>query len=678
MADTTHNVTIKATLDTSSISGNGSSGGTASSSNSASNLAGGAQIVGAGAQIAGASAMIQSFSQLKTSILGFAGVLKQLDIQTRTLHNGFSLLYGKLTEISFSVGKVNSLYLAAAQETQKISAAFAELQNVIDYASTVNKGLINQLFINGKAVENATTATQEETRAKKENAAATKAQTNAAKAAKDSFASLQSLIGGLGLSQIGSAAERLFEATGNKGLSRGVGAATTIGTMAAGGAALGSVVPGLGNGIGAAIGAAAGAATAALNWMSSAIKDLDDEVRRAQAETQMYIEAFKKMNAAIKEARNTRYQNQQEDQIKKAGDSLIELNILSQKYANSIESYKKQIRDLNDEIASGTVTWGIDDLKNQINELNAKLQIEQNLQGQVAQQIENVNKAAEDFKRTMDEMYDTFHNAVESYDKLIASGKQQRILNTIPNKGLQSLFEGEYTNRAQANKYESIVSYYDNLIEGVISRFDYALPDQKKELNEQLDRFRKERDAYKELQDSSMALAEAFQKQAQSIMSGSEQAKNKLDEFQKKLDEQSFTESLKATSKENLKSMAESLQRQIKEQQNQITYNFKQAGGKDINKALQDSYMKSAEETMKEYDRLSQRLKAVQDAMKPEENTLKLDDPTSVMTDLGKMGAYMSKQEMQLQDPQLSKLDEISKTLFDIRTNTRNNVSKFL
>ena len=675
MADTTHNVTIKATLDTSSNLGYGSSGGATSSSNSASTFAAGAQIAGAGAQTAAASAMIQSFSQLKTSILGFAGVLKQLDIQTRTLHNGFSLLYGKLTEISFSVGKVNSLYLAAAQETQKISAAFAELQNVINNASTVNKGLINQMFINGKAVENATEATREETRAKKENAAATKAQTNAAK---ESFASLQSLIGGLGLSQIGSAAERLLEATGNKGLSRGAGAITTIGTMAAGGAALGSVVPGLGNVAGVAIGAAAGAATAALNWMSSVIKDLDDEVRRAQAETQMYIEAFKKMNAAIKEARSTRYQNQQEDQIKKAGDSLIELNALSQKYANSIESYKKQIRDLNDEIASGNVTWGIEDLKNQINELNAKLQIEQNLQGQVAQQIENVNKAAEDFKRTMDEMYDTFHQAVESYDKLIASGKQQRILNTIPNKGLQSLFEGEYTNRAQANKYESKVAYYDNLIEGVISRFDYALPDQKKELSEQLDRFRKERDAYKELQDSSMALAEAFQKQAQTIMSGSEQAKNKLDEFQKKLDEQHFTESLKATSKENLKVMAESLQRQIKEQQNQITYNFKQAGGKDINKALQDSYMKSAEETMKEYDRLSQRLKAVQDAMKPEENTLKLDDPSSVMTDLGKMGAYMSKQEMQLQDPQLSKLDEISKTLFDIRTNTRNNVSKFL
>ena len=675
MADTTHNVTIKATLDTSSNLGYGSSGGSTASSNSASTFAAGAQIAGAGAQTAAASAMIQSFSQLKTSILGFAGVLKQLDIQTRTLHNGFSLLYGKLTEISISVGRANSLYVAAAQETQKISAAFADLQNVIINASKVNEGLINQMFINGKAVENATEATHEETRAKKENAAATKAQTNAAK---ESVASLQSLITGLGIAQVGSAAERLFEATGNKGLSRGVGAISTIGTMAAGGAALGSVVPGLGNGIGAAIGAATGAATAALNWMSSAIKDLDDEVRRAQAETQMYIEAFKKMNAAIKEARGTRYQYQQEDQIKKAGDSLIELNALSQKYANSIESYKKQIRALNDEIASGSVTWGIDDLKNQINELNAKLQIEQNLQGQVAQQIENVNKAAEDLKRTMDEMYDTFHQAVESYDKLIASEKQKSILNNIPNKGLQPLFEGEYTNRAQAGKYDSIISYYDNLIEGIISRFDYAMPDQKKELLEQLDRFRKERDSYKELQDSSMALAEAFQKQAQSIMSGAEQAKNKLDEFQKKLDEQHFTESLKATSKENLKLMAESLQRQIKEQQNQITYNFKQAGGKDINKALQDSYMKSAEDTMKEYERLSQRLKAVQDAMKPEEKTLKLDDPSSVMTDLGKMGAYMSKQEMQLQDPQLSKLDEISKTLFDIRTNTRNHVSKFL
>ena len=49
MADTTHNVTIKATLDTSSISGYGSSGGASSSSNSTSTLAAGAQIAGAGA-----------------------------------------------------------------------------------------------------------------------------------------------------------------------------------------------------------------------------------------------------------------------------------------------------------------------------------------------------------------------------------------------------------------------------------------------------------------------------------------------------------------------------------------------------------------------------------------------------------------------------------------------------
>lgn len=55
----------------------------------------------------------------------------------------------------------------------------------------------------------------------------------------------------------------------------------------------------------------------------------------------MYIEAFKKMNAAMKEARSNRYQYSQEDQIKKAGDDLTELTALSQKYASNIESYKK-------------------------------------------------------------------------------------------------------------------------------------------------------------------------------------------------------------------------------------------------------------------------------------------------------------------------------------------------
>lgn len=82
-------------------------------------------------------------------------------------------------------------------------------------------------------------------------------------------------------------------------------------------------------------------------------------------------------------------------------------------------------------------------------------------------------------------------------------------------------------------------------------------------------------------------------------------------------------------------------------------------------------YAKALEQQLRE-------LESVANSTSSATKNLKLDDPSSVMTDLGKMGAYMSKQEMQLQDPQLSKLDEISKTLFDIRANTRNHVSKFL
>lgn len=55
--------------------------------------------------------------------------------------------------------------------------------------------------------------------------------------------------------------------------------------MAAGGAALGSTIPGLGTAVGAAAGAVAGTVTAAFNWLTSCVKDLDEEVRRAQTET---------------------------------------------------------------------------------------------------------------------------------------------------------------------------------------------------------------------------------------------------------------------------------------------------------------------------------------------------------------------------------------------------------
>ena len=55
------------------------------------------------------------------------------------------------------------------------------------------------------------------------------------------------------------------------------------------------------------------------------------------------------------------------------------------------------------------------------------------------------------------------------------------------------------------------------------------------------------------------------------------------------------------------------------------------------------------------------------------------DSPDEAMTDMGRMGMYMSNAESVLTDPKLQKLDHISMTLWKIERNTQNQiVSRFL
>lgn len=60
-------------------------------------------------------------------------------------------------------------------------------------------------------------------------------------------------------------------------------------------------------------------------------------------------------------------------------------------------------------------------------------------------------------------------------------------------------------------------------------------------------------------------------------------------------------------------------------------------------------------------------------------NTMGFDSPDDAMSDMGRMGMYMSNAESVLTDPKLQKLDHISMTLWKIERNTQNQtVSRFL
>lgn len=102
MADTTHNVTIKATLDTSSIGGG--TGGTGSSGGSGSS---GGMLVG-GIQAGAAQAQVQAARQQVDAARQQIQALKQFAVQMALLANGFKLLSYQLSMTNLLLNRIVS------------------------------------------------------------------------------------------------------------------------------------------------------------------------------------------------------------------------------------------------------------------------------------------------------------------------------------------------------------------------------------------------------------------------------------------------------------------------------------------------------------------------------------------------------------------------------------------
>ena len=181
------------------------------------------------------------------------------------------------------------------------------------------------------------------------------------------------------------------------------------------------------------------------------------------------------------------------------------------------------------------------------------------------------------------------------------------------------------------------------------------------------------------MQETFRGIAEQLKSVANTFDESAKSAQQKIIEMQSEIERQKFSEKVNALGSEYAKSLIPEFENKLNAAREAAYDKWRKATSIGITPEQQKKFITEGDESARYAKLLEQQLRELESVATSNSNkNMKLDDPSSVMTDLGKMGAYMSKQEMQLQDPQLSKLDEISKTLFDIRTNTRNNVSKFL
>ena len=670
MADTTHNVTIKANLDTSTT---GSSGSTSGGGGGVGNAIGAVQ---AGMT---AASMVQMKNAVDMILPAFRAVtlrLKELSTRVQAIsymyrktHDTLNQADGKLKHLTQKIETIESKAVDATNAFKKAVSLFAE---EIKQRSSSSENAINR----------ERRAREENTRAIKQNSRANVASTGniAGKTAESFGKSLQPMIAALGIATIGSTAAEILEMQGYGKASSAVGAGTTIGSFVASGAAFGSAVPGLGTAAGAMLGGGAGLVKSSLDLYKKSIQDSDDAIKKAAEAQEKRNQKIRAMQDEIAGASNFLRQAQQEKAIQYADDDEWKLRDLKYQYGQNIADYRRQILELNQEIANGNINTNFDDLKKQIVDVSAKMQVETNLYNQVSTQLDAVTTSAYSMKEAMDTLNQAFRNSLDRLDEIDTQEENIAFKRTIGTKSRLLTGSDQKMMEDRVAKYDKIVESYDESIDRIIERFNNSKTiEDKKNLNEQLDSLIKSRQHARSMQETFRGIAEQLKSVATAFDESAKSAQQKIIEMQSEIERQNFSERVKALGSEYAKSLIPEFENKLNVAREAAYEKWRKATALGITPEQQKKLIAEGDESARYAKILEQQLRELESvATSNSTKNMKLDDPTSVMTDLGKMGAYMSKQEMQLQDPQLSKLDEISKTLFDIRTNTRNNVSKFL
>ena len=672
MADTTHNVTIKATLDTSTT---GSSGSTSGGGIGGGNTIGAVQ---AGITAASALQMKNTVDMILPVFRAVTLRLKELSTRVQAIsymyrktHDTLNQADGKLKHLTQKIETIESKAVDATNAFKKAVSIFAE---EIKQRSSSSENAINR---EKRAREENTRAIRQNSRANAASAGNIAGTTTGEILGK----SLKPMIAALGIASIGTTAAEILEMKGYGKASSAVGAGNTIGNYVASGMALGSVVPGLGTSAGALIGGSAGILKSTLDLYKKSIQDFDDAIKKAAEAQEKRNQKIIAMQDEIAGASNFLRQAKEEKAIQYADDDEWKLRDLKYKYGQNIAEYRRQILELNQEIANGNINTNFDDLKKQIADVSAKMQVETNLYNQVSTQLDAVTTSAYSMKEAMDTLNQAFHNSLDRLDEIDTQEENIAFKRTIGTKTRSLTGADQKMMEDRVAKYDKIVESYDESIDRIIERFNNSKTiEDKKNLNEQLDSLIKSRQHARSMQETFRGIAEQLKSVATAFDESAKSAQQKIIEMQNEIERQNFSEKVKALGSEYAKSLIPEFESKLNSAREAAYEKWRKAAAIGITPEQQKKLIAEGDESARYAKILEQQLRELESVATSTSNSknMKLDDPSSVMTDLGKMGAYMSKQEIQLQDPQLSKLDEISKTLFDIRTNTRNHASKFL
>ena len=408
--------------------------------------------------------------------------------------------------------------------------------------------------------------------------------------------------------------------------------------------------------------------------MASEAEKASELVKQSKERLDRFNTQLARFNEAKETANLDQYSNQQKGVLEGMKES--ELPKYISEHSKKLENLKKKYEDMNKTLAKGDVDlFGLDKFLKQMKKISDELNIEQQLFDTASEKMKKLNDEVERLAEDTDRLNREFSNQKQSISDTRDSERRASARRGWDAMSMNDLILQKSGIDKIWNSSKSDIQKIDAQISALQKEYqdnDYVNEDRQdiiNEINEKL----QQRGRLSGIRNEALGDLDRIN----GLMKAFDDATKTLNE---KAQDLRNSEALSQW-KEGLKYLNGSeMTRQLKEAKDRraelyqsILHDYEKAAN-TRNPGTRNRLNDRIEFQLKQMKDIDNRISALESKTK-----IGFDSPDEAMTDMGRMGMYMSNAESVLTDPKLQKLDHISMTLWKIERNTQNQiVSRFL
>ena len=352
-----------------------------------------------------------------------------------------------------------------------------------------------------------------------------------------------------------------------------------------------------------------------------------------------------------------------------------ELPEYMKEHGDKLKKLEKKYQDMNNTLANGGVApLAVDKFQKAMQKIADELNIETELFDTASEKLKKFNEETKRLAEETEKLNREFSNQKQSISDTRDSEKRASARREWSLMSMDKLFMQKYNINQTWNRSKNQIGYIDDEITRLQKFYDLQTTNEGRQnimnkINEQLQQRGRlsgmKNEALGDI-DRINGLMKAFDDATKTLQEKAQDLRNSEALTQ-------WKEGLKyLNGSEMTKQLKEAKDRRA-ELYNSILLDYEKAAS-TRNPESRRKLNERIEFQLKQMSGLDNRISELKSRTK-----IGFDSPDEAMTDMGRMGMYMSNTESVLTDPKLQKLDHISMTLWKIERNTQNQiVSRFL